>query len=116
MRPVVSIVAAGTAGALAIAAVCVGTPATPPPMARAAAASTITDAPVGEVEDLEVAANGTTYAVGSFTSVGAATGGWANVSGTTGLVNRTFPPVNKNVKAMAPDGSGGSSSAETSPT
>ncbi|MGA0946062.1 MAG: hypothetical protein ACO3UW_09880, partial [Candidatus Nanopelagicales bacterium] len=58
------------------------------PEAQAAPASTIKDSPIGSVYDVTVGPDGTTYAVGRFDYVGAATGGVASLAASTGNVNR----------------------------
>lgn len=79
----------------------------PIPTAQASSPTAITDSPTGEVNDVAVGPDGTRYATGTFTSVGAATGGLAQISTSTGLVNRTFPPILGSVSAMTSDDSGG---------
>jgi len=76
-------------------------------VARAAPSSTITDSPVGTVNDVALGVDGTLYTVGDFTSVGASTGGFAQLDTVTGLVNRGFPPIVGRVYAITPDGAGG---------
>jgi hypothetical protein len=77
------------------------------PSAQAASSSGIKDSPTGEVYGVAVGANGTTYAVGSFTSAGASTGPFASLSTSTALVDRNFPPIVGDVAASAADDSGG---------
>ena len=79
----------------------------PVPPVHAVANSTITDSPVGRVNEVAVGPNDTTYVVGDFTSVGAATGGFASLDAATGLVNRNFPSITGSVWVVEPDGSGG---------
>ncbi len=77
------------------------------PEAQAAPASTIKDSPIGSVYDVTVGPDGTTYAVGQFDYVGAATGGVASLDASTGNVNRNFPRVDGYVYVAIPDGTGG---------
>ncbi|MGA1502489.1 MAG: hypothetical protein ACO38Z_07730, partial [Candidatus Nanopelagicales bacterium] len=77
------------------------------PEAQAAPASTIKDSPIGSVYDVTVGPDGTTYAVGRFDYVGAATGGVASLDASTGNVNRNFPRVDGYVDVAIPDGTGG---------
>jgi len=77
------------------------------PQAQAAPASTIKDSPIGSVNDVSVGPDGTTYSVGQFDYVGAATGGVASLDASTGNVNRNFPHVDGYVNVAIPDGTGG---------
>lgn len=70
------------------------------------AANQVVDTPIDTVRAIDVV-GGTAYLGGDFTSVGANTGGGAVVSTATAAVNRSFPPVNGTVYAVAPDGGGG---------
>lgn len=79
----------------------------PDTAAHAAPAAQIQDAPGGEVYDVAVGPDGTTNAVGSFTDVGAATGGLARLDAGTALVDRAFPAVNGVVRVMVADPAGG---------
>ena len=88
-----------TAGALV-------SPAVSLQQASAAPAGTILDSPVDDVYDAQVGPDGTTYAVGDFTEVGAATGGIARLDTVDGDVDRTFPTVNGSVNAMVTDANG----------
>ena len=76
------------------------------PEAVAAPTTTILDSPVDDVYDARVAPDGTTYAVGDFSEVGAATGGIARLDAADGDVDRTFPTVNGIVNAMVADSDG----------
>lgn len=93
--------------ALGLGAALLVAPAASPPAAVAAPAGMIIDSPVTQVLDAAIGPDGTTYAVGSFSQVGAATGGLARLDTTSGTVDRSFPAVNGSVNAMvqAPDGS-----------
>ena len=75
--------------------------------AAAAPTEVLGDAPTGFVRTVAVGGDGTRYVGGTFTTVGAATGGGAKVDSTTGTVDRGFPAITGSVKAAASDGSGG---------
>ena len=74
--------------------------------ARADVAPSIPDSPIGQVKDIEIAPDGTTYAVGSFTQVGASTGGFAALAFSDGLVARGRPSIDGRVRATATDDTG----------
>ena len=74
--------------------------------AIAVPAPTVFDSPVGNVNDGAIGPDGTTYAVGSFSEVGAATGGLARLDGVTADVDRYFPTVNGGISAMVTDAHG----------
>lgn len=78
-----------------------------PPVAEATVATTIRDAPVGEVYGTTTTAQGITYAVGSFSAAGAWTGGAARLATDDSSLDRTFPQVVGNVETVIPDSSGG---------
>ena len=75
--------------------------------AQAAPAPTIPDSPTGEVLGSTVGADGTTYMVGSFRGIGAASTNLAALNSTSGVVNRSFATTNGRLYAIVDDGNGG---------
>ena len=80
-------------------------PASPP--AEASPAPSIIDTPLGDVFGTAIGPDGTSYAVGNFTAVGAWTGGLSLLDGTTAATDRSYPRLNGQITAAVSDGSGG---------
>ena len=89
------------------AALAVATLSAPLSLPAQAAAPTIPDSPTREVLGSAVGADGTTYLVGNFTSIGAASTSLAALDSTSAVVNRSFATTNGRVYAMVDDGNGG---------
>ena len=72
------------------------------PMASATPAITVVDSPVDDAYDAQVGPDGTTYVVGDFTEVGAATGGIARLDATPAATPPRPMPVPISPAAAAP--------------
>ena len=77
------------------------------PLAGASPAPSIIDTPLGDVFGTAIGPDGTSYAVGNFTAVGAWTGGLSLLDGTTAATDRSYPRLNGQITAAVSDGSGG---------
>ena len=75
--------------------------------AEASPAPSIIDTPLGDVFGTAIGPDGTSYAVGNFTAVGAWTGGLSLLDGTTAATDRSYPRLNGQITAAVSDGSGG---------
>ena len=63
--------------------------------------------PNGEVNEIVVGSDGTTYLGGRFTAMGPYTGSFVSLDVTTGEHDNTFPKVNGPVNTVVSDGLGG---------
>ncbi|MGI9197626.1 MAG: delta-60 repeat domain-containing protein, partial [Candidatus Nanopelagicales bacterium] len=75
--------------------------------AQASVTPTIVDSPIGDVLASAQGPDGTTYAVGTLSGAGAATGGLASLAADDSTLNRSFPAVVGLVKTIVTDPSGG---------